>query len=241
MADFAGKTAIVTGASRGIGRAIACALAREGASVVCAARTLEGPPERGSLTQTVADIVAGGGKAFAVACDVTRPDQVAALVRRAESELGRIDLLVNDAGAYTRGKITALTPEEWNNGLAVNLTSAFLLSHYALPGMIERKKGVILNLSSSSAQKYDRRHVAYSTAKAAVDRFTMNLAEEVREDGVIVNAMDPGVVKTEMNRFWEGGDPPEAVLPAVLWLLSREDTSFSGRLVARLEFQKSWP
>jgi gluconate 5-dehydrogenase len=239
MPAFSNKTAIVTGASRGIGKAIALALAREGAFVVCAARTLTGPAERGSITQTVAEIEAAGGRALAIACDVARPDQVESLVRRTENEVGVIDLLINDAGVYTRGAIASLAPETWDACLATNLTGPFLLCRFALPGMIARRRGNILNITSGSGQHYDRRHIAYSVAKAGLDRFTINLAEEVREQGIIVNALDPGLVKTEMNDFH--GDPPEAVVPAALWLLGREDAAFTGRVVSRTEFGTTWP
>lgn len=242
MPDFTDKIALVTGASRGIGKTIALALAKEGASVVCAGRTLEGDPERGSLTQTVSEIEAEGGTALAIACDVVDRDQVQSLVKTVEDRFGRIDLLVNNAGIYTRGRIAALEPDDWDLGIAINLTGPFLLCRYVLPGMTERKSGVILNITSGSAQRYDRRHITYSVAKAGIDRLSINLAEEVKEDGIVVNAMGPGLVKTEMNGFYEAGDPPESVVPAVLWLLGlTPDDNFTGRVVSRPEFRQSWP
>ena len=242
MPAFSNKVALVTGASRGIGKAVALALAQEGAAVVCAARTMDGPADRGSLRQTVAEIEAAGGSALAVACDVTQSAEVESLVRTAEGQFGRIDLLLNNAGYYPRSTVAAMRPDDWDDAIGINLTGSFLLCRYVLPGMIERRGGVILNISSGSAQHYDRRHIAYSVAKAGLDRFTMNLAEEVREHGIVVNALTPGLVKTEMNDFYASGDPPETVVPAVLWLLGREHgDDFTGRVVSRLDFQTTWP
>jgi NAD(P)-dependent dehydrogenase (short-subunit alcohol dehydrogenase family) len=203
---------------------------------------MDGPADRGSLRQTVAEIETAGGSALAVACDVTQSAEVESLVRTAEGQFGRIDLLLNNAGYYPRGTIAAMGPDDWDAAISINLTGSFLLCRYVLPGMIERRGGVILNISSGSAQRYDRRHIAYSVAKAGLDRFTMNLAEEVKEHGIVVNAMGPGLVKTEMNGFYEAGDPPETVIPAVLWLLGREHgDDFTGRVVSRLDFQTTWP
>ena len=179
--ELNGAIALVTGASRGIGRAIALALAVQEATVVCAARTLEGPAERGSLLDTVAEIERRGGRALAVSCDVTRASEVEALISKSLETCGRIDVLVNNAGYYPGARIEAMEPDAWDAAIGINLTGPFLLCRYVLPGMIERgNSGGVLNIASGSARQYDRGHIAYSAAKAGLDRLTMNLAEEVR-------------------------------------------------------------
>ncbi len=240
--ELTNVVALVTGASRGIGRALAVAMAREGAAVVCAARTLEGPAERGSLVETVNKIERDGGRALAMTCDVTAPDQVASLVQKAMETYGRIDRVVNNAGYYPRATIAEMDPQIWDAAVGINLTGSFLVCRNVLPDMIRRGEGGnILNISSGSADRYDRRHIAYSVAKAGLDRLTMNLAEEVQEHGVAVNALTPGLVKTEMNGFYSGGDPPEAVIPAALWILKQDARDFTGRIVSRGEFGQAWP
>ncbi|MDA1096541.1 MAG: SDR family NAD(P)-dependent oxidoreductase [Chloroflexi bacterium] len=242
MIELANSVALVTGASRGIGRALALALAKAGVRVVCAGRTLDGPLERGSLRHTVDLIATDGGRGIAVACDVTDPSSVAALIERGEQEFGGLDLIINDAGYYPRSTIAEMDPTMWAAALDVNLSGPFLVCRYALPGMIRRGSGGnILNITSGSATRYDRRHIAYSVAKAGLDRFTMNLAEEVREHGIAVNALDPGLVKTEMNNFYESGDAPEAITPAALWLLTQDPSTMSGRVVSRKGFGQEWP
>lgn len=240
--ELKNAVALVTGASRGIGRAVALALAEEGAVVVCAGRTLEGPAERGSLLETVKEIELKGGRALAMKCDVTDPVQVGSLVAQTVETYGHIDSVVNNAGFYPRAKIAEMDPEIWQATMGINLTGAFLVSRYVLPEMIQRGKGgSILNISSGSATRYDRQHIAYSVSKAGLDRLTINLAEEVREHGIAVNALTPGLVKTEMNDFYSEGDSPESVTPSVIWLLRQNPTDFTGRIVARSEFDHGWP
>ncbi len=238
--DFTGKVAIVTGASRGIGRAIALELARAGAAVVGTARQLDSSPGiGGTLAETVALIATAGGTALAVPVDITDPAGARALADRAVAELGRIDVLVNNAGVYPRGVIADFEPEEWLALIAVNVNAPFLMSHAVLPTMIAQGGGNILNVSSGAAQRYSKGRVGYSTSKAALERFSMGLAEEVREHGIAVNAWTPGLVATDMNAQNERGAPPEAVASSAVWLAA-QDASFTGRVVAREEFGVSW-
>ena len=115
------------------------------------------------------------------------------------------------------------------------------MCRYVLPGMIERRSGNILNMSSGIVRRYSRERIAYSVTKAGLDHLTVNLAEEVREYGIAVNSLYPGVVATEMNGFTEAGDAPESVLPAALWLLRQDATTFAGKAVSRREFGVTWP
>ena len=238
--ELRNAVALVTGASRGIGRALAGALAQEGAVVVCTARTLDGDAGR-DLESVVGEIEHLGGRALGVACDVTRAEAVASLVTKAMEQLGRIDLLINNAGYYPSSTIATMAPEALEATMGINLTGPFLLCRYVLPGMIERRSGTILNITSGAARRFSPGRIAYAAAKAGLDRLTLNLAEEVREYGIAVNALAPGTVATEMNDFTEAGDSPENVLPAALWLLRQDVTTFTGRVVSRRDFQVTWP
>ena len=238
--DFTGKVAIVTGASRGIGRAIALGLARAGAAVVGTARQLDSSPGTGgTLAETVALITAAGGTGLAVPADITDPEGASALAGRAKAELGRIDVLVNNAGVFPRGEIADFAPEEWLAMIAVNVNAPFFMAHAVLPTMIEQGSGNILNVSSGAAQRTIKARVGYSTSKAALERFSMGLAEEVREHGIAVNAWTPGLVATDMNDQHERGASPEAVVESAVWLAA-QDASFTGNVVAREEFGVSW-
>ena len=238
--DLTGKVAIVTGASRGIGRAIALGLARAGAAVVGTARQLDASPGvGGTLAETVALIEAAGGSALAVPADITDPAGAQALAERARAELGRIDVLVNNAGVYPRGAIVDFPPEEWLALMAVNVNAPFFMCRAVLPTMIAQGGGNILNVSSNSARHYSRGRAGYSTSKAALERFSMSLAEEVREHGIAVNAWTPGLVATDMNSMSERGVQPEAVAESAVWLAA-QDASFTGHVVAREEFGVSW-
>ena len=238
--ELPNAVALVTGASRGIGRTIATALAQEGSVVVCTARTLDGDPGR-DLQSTVADIRSQGGHALAIACDITQAESVESLVTETTDQFGRVDLLVNNAGYYPRSTITTMDPEIWQAAMGINLTGPFLLCRYVLPGMMERRSGSILNITSRAANHYTRERIAYSASKAGLDRFTVNLAEEVREYGIAVNALGPGLVATEMNDFIESGVRPENVVPAALWLLRQDASTFTGKVVSRPEFGVTWP
>jgi len=235
---FAGKVAVVTGASRGIGRALAFALAREGSTVVCIARTQDGPPERGSLNATVQHIERAGGQAFSIACDIGNAVSVKAVVDQTLGQLGRIDLLINNAGVFPNNSTVDTEPEEWDATVAVNVTGPLLLCRYVLPGMIEQRSGNILNFTSQLANMARPGRTAYSVTKAGLDRFTINLAEEVKAHGIAVNALCPGLVATEMTGG--DGDPPELVTPAALWLLGQNADQFTGQIVSRKEFGQGW-
>ncbi len=230
--DLEGKIALISGASRGIGRAIAVAAASKGAKVICVGRTLEKDGNRGSLEETIALIHSKGEEAIAFPCDVSKPEKIFDLFSSITNELGAIDILVNNAGIYTGGSIQDITLDDWSRGLAVNLTAPMLMSKLAIPMMIKKGGGAIVNITSGSAERYDRGHVAYSTSKAALNRFTQNLAREVKNLSIVVNALGPGLVKTEMNGFYEGGDEIESVIEPALKLMSlTSDDNISGQIL----------
>lgn len=188
------RVAVVTGAAKGMGDAICEALAREGASVVAAARDA-GP--LAALVERLARAEGAPPRHLAVPTDVTREDQVAALADRTRTEFGRVDILVNAAG--TIGPIETplhkIAPEEWDRVLAVNLRGVFLCCRAFVPSMIERKYGKIINIAGTSGLRGYRYRAAYSSSKWAVRGLTRTLALEVGPYNVNVNAIFPGVVE----------------------------------------------
>jgi 3-oxoacyl-[acyl-carrier protein] reductase len=188
-----GKVALVTGASRGIGKGIALALAAAGCDVAVNYMSRE------TDAQGTADAIRVlGRRAVAVKGDVSKSADVAALIAAVESGLGSIEILVNNAGRATFQSIEQMTEASWNETLAVNLTSVFLLSHAVLPGMRARKWGRIINLTSVAAQAGSVMAVHYSAAKAGVIAATKSYARLLAKEGITVNAIAPALIGTEM-------------------------------------------
>jgi len=188
-----GSAAIVTGAGRGIGEAIATALADAGASVALVART------RSEVEMIAAKITASGGRALALPADVKRTVDVETAVAATVEAFGPPDILVNNAGIYGPvGSFLDVNLEEWWAALDVNLGGALRFTQAVLPHMIARGRGKIVNLSGGGATSPLPQLSAYSVSKTAVVRFTENLAEEVREHRIDVNAIAPGAVETRM-------------------------------------------
>jgi NAD(P)-dependent dehydrogenase (short-subunit alcohol dehydrogenase family) len=188
-----GKIAIVTGGGYGIGKAIALALAHEGADVVLASRT------ESALKKTAQEIEALGRRSLAIVTDLLQPDAPAALVSKTLDKFGKIDILVNNSG--TEGPINPVAEMDlkgWNDLLAVNLTGAMLCSRYVLEkSMIPRKSGVIINISSAAGRRGLATRSAYSSSKFALIALTQSLASEAGRYGIRVNAIAPGAVEGE--------------------------------------------
>jgi NAD(P)-dependent dehydrogenase (short-subunit alcohol dehydrogenase family) len=180
-----GKTVIVTGAGRGIGRAISLAAARAGARVVLASRTVA------EIEDVAREIGAEGGSAFAVPTDVTNRAEVERLVARAVEETGRLDAVVCNAGVFVWKPFEKLAEEEWDRVLGTNLKSAYLLVHAALPEL-KKSRGRVLNVASVHGTAGDANVVAHCAAKFGLVGFTKALALELRPHGVAVNALCPG-------------------------------------------------
>ena len=215
-----GQVAIVTGAGRGIGRAIAEALAREGAAVVLAART------RQQLAEVAAAVKSGGGRALAVPTDVTLDAAVDALVEQAVAELGRVDLLVTAAGVASFGPVAGSKPADWDAMLAVNLRAVMVTCRAVLPVMLHQRRGTILNVASVAAQRFIPGSAAYAATKAGVVVWSRVLREEVRAEGVRVGVLVPGAVDTSLWDTIPGGPDrsrmlrPEEVARAALLMAS---------------------
>ncbi|MFE3460926.1 SDR family NAD(P)-dependent oxidoreductase [Nocardiopsis aegyptia] len=186
-----GTTAVVTGGTRGLGRAIAERFLDEGASVVCAARNPYDIKE-------VAD--RHPGRLLYHETDVTDEDSVRDLVETTVAEFGGLDVLVNNAGVSRDGKITRLTLDEWNTTVTTNLTGVFLGTRAAAPVMAERGGGRIVNISSCVATRPAPGTSAYSASKAAVEMFTRSSAVELAPKGIVVNALAPGYIDEGMGR-----------------------------------------
>ncbi len=201
MGQLDGRVAIVTGASRGLGKDIALALAGAGAAVVAAARTEAEGQSRipGTLQQTVDHILDAGGRAIAVRCDVTREDDIAATVHHTLDAFGRVDILVNNAGILVPGSILELSPRHWELVFRVNVTGPFLFCRAVIPHLARTGGGHIINISSRGAigpgvgpyTEVSRGGTPYGSAKAALERFSQGLAAEVFPDRISVNALSP--------------------------------------------------
>jgi NAD(P)-dependent dehydrogenase (short-subunit alcohol dehydrogenase family) len=184
---LADRVALVTGASQGIGRAVAVELAKVGAHVVACSRN------RGALEAVAATVRGHGRRALAVPCDVVDAAQVDAAVARALDEFGRIDLLVNNAGYRIRARLEDLPRAEWDAMIATNLTGVFLFGR----AMIRRQSGKIVNVTSVAGRSGSRGMAAYAAAKAGVTALTQSLGAEWAKYGITVNAVAPGPTETE--------------------------------------------
>lgn len=197
------KTALITGASRGIGRETALKFWREGFRV--AVNYQKSADAAMELTEELNRL--RPGSALAVQGDVSKKEQVLSMVSQTEQSLGPIEVLVNNAGIAQQKLFTDLTEEDWDRMFAVDVKGVFLCTQAVLPGMIRRKRGKIINISSMWGQVGASCEVHYSAAKGAVIAFTKALAQEVGPSHIQVNCVAPGVIATEMN----GALPPEAL------------------------------
>ena len=196
---LAGQVALVTGAGRGIGRAVAAAFAREGALVVLAARSTR------ELASVQRDIEAAGGRALAVPTDVRQEPAVAALVSRALAESGRIDCLVTAAGLAAFGPVADAKTEDWDQLMAVNLRGAFLCCRAVLPAMTAQGSGTIINIGSVVTSRTLPGSGAYTAAKYGLLGFSRVLAEEMRTHGVRVGVLSAGATDTPL---WDAVPQP---------------------------------
>jgi 3-oxoacyl-[acyl-carrier protein] reductase len=230
--SLSGKVAIVTGGSRGIGRAVCLALAREGVKVVVVGRSQSG------CDAVAAQICSEGGAAIGVAADVSKEADVVAMVSRARQEFDRVDVLVNSAGVnlpYTT--VAELTLEQWNWVIGTNLTGTFLCCREVMPVMTAQHEGKIINIASIGGRHGAAGRTPYRPTKAALINFTECLAGEVKQYGIDVNAICPGPTDTDMMRDITGGKvpasmiPPEQIAALVVFLTSDKSGAISGTAI----------
>lgn len=239
--DLTGKVAIVTGAGRGIGRAVAMGLAASGATVVLAARTAE------QIQAAADEIQAGGGKALAVPTDLTDGAQIDRLAAETVNAFGRIDILVNNAArSFLRG-LMDLREDGWDKVFNTNVKAVWLLSRAAARTMMEQKSGRIINITTVGAEKAELGMAAYGCSKAALKMLTRCMAREWAIFGIQVNAVGPGLTRTEFSQpIWSNPDiaklvtaqlpmgriaEPEEIVPAVLFLASDAASYMTGETI----------
>jgi citronellol/citronellal dehydrogenase len=248
MGDLDGKVVVVTGASRGIGKGIAKTCGAAGATVVVVARTeQEGGRLPGTIHQTVQDIKEAGGEAMAVRCDVTDEEQVQALAKAVVDAYGRIDALVNNAGVQVNTELLDLQTRHWDLTMRVNLRGPFLCCKHLAPVMVQQQSGSIINITSSAGERVRPKGASYSVTKAGLNMITRGLAQELEEYNIAVNALSPGPIMTEgavlvrpADFDWTGWEPPEVVGRAAVWLAKQTSQSFTGQVVDRADFGKTW-
>jgi 3-oxoacyl-[acyl-carrier protein] reductase len=209
MESLAGKVALVTGAGKGIGKAIAVALAQEGSHVGLLARTEK------DIKAVAEELEALGVKAAIATADVADRGQVEAAVASVQRELGPVDILINNAGTGTFGKFLELEPEVWENQVRVNLFGVYYATRAVLPQMIERKTGDIVNISSTAGKSGSPVTSAYSASKFAVFGLSESLMQEVRKHNIRVTALAPSTVVTDLAHSANliTGDPQRVMHP----------------------------
>lgn len=239
MFDLTDKTALVTGASRGIGRAIAVQLASRGARVIAAART------ESALSEVVDEITAAGGTATALTLDLANPASFADRLGAVPDDFGAVDILVANAGITADNLLLRMSEEQWRSVLDINLTSTFLLTKQLIRGMMKKRWGRIITISSVVGIMGNPGQTNYAASKAGLIGFTKSLAKEIGSRGITANVVAPGYVETSMTE--EIGEEakkkmfenivlgrlgaPEDIASAVVYLASQEASYVTGEVI----------
>ena len=239
MARLEGQVAIVTGGSRGIGRAVALTFAREGCRVALNARQ-----DLGALTKCQAEIEALGGESIGMLADVARRDEVDKLFEAALSKWGHVDVLVNNAGILRLGPLEGISQERWDETLSVHLKGTFNCIQAAIPIMKKQGKGKIINIAAPSALRGSYGVADYAAAKGGIVALTRNAASELKTDNIQVNCISP-VADTRMTetltqyrrehlgipRRERAAVPPEAIAPAFLFFATADSDYVTGQVI----------
>jgi NAD(P)-dependent dehydrogenase (short-subunit alcohol dehydrogenase family) len=258
--ELKGKVAVVIGASAGIGRAYALALAGAGATVIAAARTLgqvgQETVTNKSLMHVVRVAESLSGHIHAQVCDVKSESDVSRTIDQTIANFGRIDVLVNNAGLLTQFDPMRVRCEDWDETMHVNLLGPYLAIRYAAPHMRRQRSGSIINITAraggfmSRGQSMNDTNLVYAVSKAALNRLTFFMSEELKPHGVAVNALSPGIVATEtvlalaprIREEYRAKEPtPEVLGPALLYLAQQTADTLTGQILHSDDFGKSWP
>jgi NAD(P)-dependent dehydrogenase (short-subunit alcohol dehydrogenase family) len=257
--DLEGRVAIVTGASRGLGKCFALALARAGASVVVSARTDRPGALPGTIQETVEEIRAAGGRAIAIRCDTSIPTEVQRLVGETAHKLRRLDILVNNAALADRMPFPNVSPEFWDAYFHTNVQGPYFAAQAATPHLREQGGGSIINISSGASTapvvgQAMRHHGLYAMSKAALDRLSTWLAAELRSQNIAVNSLNPGpnitdglVARFPVDFDFESGDyawkeaSVEHLGPPIVCLAKQDAQGITGRVLEVSEFGVNWP
>jgi len=263
--ELAGKVALVTGASKGIGRAYVLALAQAGATAVAVARTMGTPkpgtaPAKGTLAEVVQAAAAKKLKIHAIACDLEREDDIKRTVDEIVTNYGRIDVVINNAAMFPHYETLDITVEEWQQNLNINLLGPYLLTRHVAPYMMAQRSGSIVNITSAVARPTEfgsAGHTGlmpYCVTKAALDRMTHFFSEDLRAHNVAVNALSPGMVLTDTwltvapqdaaaaeKAGYARHPTPEALGPAVVCLAQQTAATLTGQILHTNDYGKTWP
>ncbi len=249
MGQMDGMVAIVTGASRGLGRAIAREYAREGASVAICARRTSPTGLAGTIWETAQGIQAVGGEVLGLDCDVTEEQQVDDFVRQVVDRYGKVDVLVNNAGSMVLGEtLMTIGPDVWDRVVSVNVRAPYLVCRAVVPVMVQQQRGSIINIGSRMGSDHRAGGgVLYSSSKAALHMFSLCLADELKEHNIAVNILSPGSLRSEgsaaipwTQRDWHERVDPAVVGPSAVYLAVQDAETFTGQLVLRVDFGKTW-
>jgi citronellol/citronellal dehydrogenase len=250
------KVVVITGSAGGIGQVMALAIAQKGAKVVVADRR-DQPFAKlpGTILETAQEIEKGGGQAFPVRVDLRREEEIIALKDAVLEHFGTVDVVINNAGIQYMAPIWEMPIERWDQVMSVNMSGTFLMCKHFLPTMIAKRSGTILNISSTAGRSGlgSPMRSAYGVSKAAIDYFTLGLAQEVKEYNIAVNCLAPsGSVDTSANRLvltdedlWKSWEPTEHYVRAAVWLAKQEfpytgNLVFSRQLILEKDLCNSW-
>ena len=233
-----GRVAIVTGSSRGIGRAFALRLASEGAAVAVTGKSEEGTDKLpGSIHTVAAEIEAAGGAALAVRVDVRHDQEVEAMVKQTVDRFGRIDILVNNAGALWWQPVLQTPPKRYDLMWQINVRAAYLCAYYALPHMVKQRWGHIINCSPPISAEPTPGYVAYMTTKMGMTRLAIGIAAEHKGDGIACNSLWPvTIIESLASINWGMGDrsqwrSPEILCDALMEIVRTEPPSLTGQQI----------